>query len=555
MQGPVFDKEQAMSSMVRAARILLPPIRNFLPRIGLPVLAGSRTRPLWFDGRFLAAPDMQREQYFFLQRQAELGRAAGFGILHGLWVDQGATIPQPADAETIVIHAGVGITPSGQLVMISSDLTIRLSDLPEEENLDVEFGLSEAPQQPARTRTGLYIIAARPLLFTANPITFYPASLQSPRRAQDGDVVEATGISLVPYTNPVNAFDSSLQQAALARQIFVNGEDTTLSKSLLPLAMVSIDRNVIQWIDPYLVRRDSGPKSSAVRFGLADPAVQQAFLLQYDAMLQAVVAGRNAKALRANFAATDYFQALPSAARLPLDAINVTAFTQVFFPQQMKVQLAIIPADELPAVLEDSLSLPPIDLTQPAATFANMSVYVLISVPRNGFAALASTLTPVALNPALPQVFINRLPLQFMRGFSSRTAVAAPAPAASSSWESAINGQTYGFYVVRRSEPVFVDFSDAAALAAHLVVRKIPAGETTLATTTQAPAAATTRGLRPRANAGPRAATTTSSTTAAPSTTAMPLTTTTPAPAGQSPKTTTRKAAPTTTPKPAGTSK
>ena len=168
----------------------------------------------------------------------------------------------------------------------------------------------------------------------------------------------------------------------------MNGEDTTLSKSLLPLAMVSIDRNVIQWIDPYLVRRDSGPQSSGVRFGLADPAVQQAFLLQYDAMLQAVVASRNSKGLKASFSATDYFQALPSAARLPLDAIDVTAFTQVFFPQQMKVQLAIIPADELPAVLEDSLSLPPIDLTQPAATFANMSVYAFIGVPRNSFAAL-----------------------------------------------------------------------------------------------------------------------------------------------------------------------
>ena len=93
-----------------------------------------------------------------------------------------------------------------------------------------------------------------------------------------------------------------------------------------------------------------------VRPGLTDPATQQAFLRQYDAQLQAVIASRPAGS-KANFAATDYFQALPPAGRLPLDAIDTVGLTQTFFPQQMNVQLSIIPADELPAVIEDGLLL------------------------------------------------------------------------------------------------------------------------------------------------------------------------------------------------------
>ena len=94
---------------------------------GSVVLDSQLARPLWFDGRFLAASDLEREQNYFLQRQANLGRAGGFGVMHGLLVDQGTSSGQPATAETIVIHAGDGITPAGELVMLPSDLTIQLS--------------------------------------------------------------------------------------------------------------------------------------------------------------------------------------------------------------------------------------------------------------------------------------------------------------------------------------------------------------------------------------------------------------------------------------------
>ncbi len=435
-----------------------------VPGIGATVLGSSSIRPLWFDGRFLAASDMRREQSYFLHRQAIYGRAAGSGVLNGLTVEQAAAGSQFDTAETIVIGAGVGLTPSGQLVMISTDLTIELSDLADEQNLDEQFGLAETPQQPPRTRTGVYIVALRPVQFTANPIASYPSSLTAPRVAQDGDIVEATAVSLVPFANPVNNYDSAMQRAALARQIFVAGNGPTLPASMLPLAMIGLDRNTIQWIDMYLVRRDSGPQSSSLQLGLAGPAEQQAFLLQYDAQLQAVATSLAPASL--NFAATAYFQALPAAGRFPFAAIDAVHLLQQFFPQQLPVQLSLIPVDELPAVIEDSMSLPPLDLTMAASSFANFSVCALVPVDRAVYNSQSAALPPTALSPALPQVAPVLPPVRSLLLLRS---VVTPPPTtttqAPGGWQTAIGGMTYGFYVLRRSEPIYVALTDSTSPA------------------------------------------------------------------------------------------
>ena len=130
---------------------------------GSVALNSQRTRPLWFDGRFLAARDLAREQDYFLQRQADLGQSAGFGVVHGLWAYMPPVSPQMPDADVVVITAGQGITPAGELVLLTDDLTLHLADLPDEENLDVQFGTSSTPKTPARTRSGLYVLALRPV--------------------------------------------------------------------------------------------------------------------------------------------------------------------------------------------------------------------------------------------------------------------------------------------------------------------------------------------------------------------------------------------------------
>jgi len=430
---------------------------------GSLIVNSQRTRPYWFDGRFLAARDLQREQNYFLQRQADLAQAAGFEVIHGLHV----TLPGPTDpandGETLFISAGQGITPAGELVLITSNLTLKLSDIVDEENLEVQFGLSHTPQPPSRTRTGLFVLALRPVEFTANPIASYPTSIQGSRTTHDGDIVEATAAALVPYPDPVSSADASLRRSALARQIFVTGSPTQLSNAFLPLAMVSLQRGKIEWLDTYLVRRDTGPDFSGLRFGLADRAAQEAFLLQYDAQLQETLATRQSTGMSLGFTASAYFQALPPAGRFPLASIGIgtSDFTQIFFPQQLDVRLSVIPVDEVPALIEESMSLPPLDLTLTPDAYANLTVFALVPVSRAGFASLKASLPALAPHVTLPQVLSLRAPIDLLRLYRGGLQIVPPPPAANNAWATAIGNQTYGFYIRGRSAPQFVDFTTA----------------------------------------------------------------------------------------------
>src|SRR3982750_4489079 len=77
-----------------------------------------RQRPLYFDGRFLAARDLIRDQQYFLTREADLGQAAGSGVAVGLLVRQGA------EAQSLAIGTGHGITPAGELVQLPREIVV-----------------------------------------------------------------------------------------------------------------------------------------------------------------------------------------------------------------------------------------------------------------------------------------------------------------------------------------------------------------------------------------------------------------------------------------------
>ena len=376
---------------------------------GVLVQDPRRQRPRYFDGRFLAARDLTRDQQYFLTREADLGQAAGSGVAGGLRVDAGQT-PQ-----SLTIEAGQGITPAGELVLLPSAVALNLADIPTAEQYSVSFGLARRPAPPMLSRTGLFILALRPVEFTANPIGAYPTSLSGPRTVQDGDVIEAAAIVLVPWQDDGSSDSLLARRGSAARTIFTQASQAATSANVLPLAMVALQANNLVWIDAAMVRRELGAdRGDLPGLGFAPRALRLAHLLQYQGHLADVVGQMGG----IGFPASTQFPALPPAGPLPPAIIDPNGFTQRYFPSEVDVDFSVIPDDELAALVEESLALPPIDLLASASTLDLTAVLVLAPIARADFSAELAKLNSRSrpLRPAAPNLIAMRKPLEILQG-------------------------------------------------------------------------------------------------------------------------------------------
>jgi hypothetical protein len=358
---------------------------------GTLYLDGLRRRPRYFDGRFLTGADLTRDQDYIRQRQADIARSAGSGVASGLQVidydvEQG---------ESVEIKAGHGITPSGDLVMLASDRQVAILDLPVARQLDAAMGLSSDPRIPLTRRSGLFILGLRAVEFTANPIAAYPRSITGRASIQDGDIIEATAVTLVPF--PENSGAATLAEArrAVARQIFM-GKGGGISQNILPLAMVALDRGIIQWIDVAMVRRELGADSGIqVAISGRPRSLAEAHVVQHRAHLQDVLADLNTGNAAPIFAASQYFSLLPPAGQLPVSSVRSDSqgLQQYYFPPSVDVDVAFVPSDEIVALVEESLTLPPIDLDGRPEELDATGVVILVPVSRQRFQSFNTLLT------------------------------------------------------------------------------------------------------------------------------------------------------------------
>jgi hypothetical protein len=376
---------------------------------GVLIDDARRERPRYFDGRFLAARDLIRDQQYFLTREADLGRAAGSGVATGLFVEEG-DVPQ-----TLTVAAGHGTTPAGELVLLPRKIAVQLANIPVAEQLSARFGLSRQPAPPMRSRTGLFVLALRPVEFTANPIGAYPTSITGQRSVEDGDIIEATAVVLVPW-NDDNAADELLaRRGRAARAIFVESADDGVSSNVLPLALLALQNNTVVWIDEAMVRRELGAdRGDLPGLGFAPRALRLAHLMQYQQHL------RDLEKLSggASFPANAHFAALPSAGPLPVGVINAVDFTQNFFPPEIEVDFSIVPEDELPAMVEESLALQAIDLSAPAESLDSTAVMILAPVARHEWQAVSvrlNTVTTRVVKPAAPNLLAKRKPFEVLQ--------------------------------------------------------------------------------------------------------------------------------------------
>lgn len=343
---------------------------------GTLITDDRRRRPLWFDGRFLDAAALNSEQNYILGRQADIAQVAGVGIVNGLFVER-----VEGRARMLTIESGHGVTAAGELVMINDDIEIDLANVPEIQKLDASFGLSVLPKQTSVNRSGLYILALRPVEYTGHPITSYPTDINSARTVEDGHIIEATAISLIPYPDQGSRLELNERRKNVAREVFIEGSKKGQSTDVLPLAMIAINLGVIQWLDVFMVRREAAALDHDVLgLGLSPRGLKEAQLRQYYSHLTEILSQNAGNHSRMN--AAEHFSALPAAGPIPTAAINSEDFSQSYFPVEVQVDLSIIAEDELPALLEDSYSLPPIDLNLDSDSFESTSVLVVIPVSR-----------------------------------------------------------------------------------------------------------------------------------------------------------------------------
>ncbi|ABF89023.1 hypothetical protein MXAN_4507 [Myxococcus xanthus DK 1622] len=419
-----------------------------------------RVRSFFFDGRFLTAKDLTREQNYFLTRQADLSRANGTGVMHGL------TVTPSQDRTTLTVRLGHGLTPGGELVVVPRDLTgIRLDDIPEIQRLDAAFGLAPVPRELARSRSGLYVLVLRPVEYTANPVASYPTSMGAARTTQDGDIIEAVALTLIPYPDPVSGGTFETRRSRAAHEVFAGAGMRNLPVDALPLAMLALDRGTLRWLDTFLVRREVGAEQrSVVGFGVAPRELREAHALQYQQHLKEVLQARRAAGQSERFLASEHFFTLPAAGTLPAAAIEAGSLTEFYFPPEVDVELTVVAEDELGAILDESLQLPPIDLTQTGEALESVSVLVMVPLARHGMAQRLEGLrevlraAPLKLRAAAVGQVARRLPAHALLDLTRRWQV-QPVPEApvtdlvDAAWSELLSGSRTLWYACRRSLP------------------------------------------------------------------------------------------------------
>jgi hypothetical protein len=378
------------------------------------VITPGRTRPLYFDGRFLTAADLTADQEYVRNRLADLGRALGSGIISGLNVSRAVRNAQPG----VNITAGHGLTPSGELVALAppGPHFVAFNDLDVQQRVELQLGLRSQPRATTtaqRLRSGLFVLALRPVEYSSNPVASYPTTLDGTRSVRDGDTIEAVAITLVPYTDRSPASATPAQRRAqVAREVFFERSRDTALQDALPLAVLQFQGGQLVWLDEQLARREVGTESGlAVTLNPRPRAVLEAWFTQYSQQLSEVAAS-------GPFLASQVFSVLPPVGPLPAASLDweqgfEAGLRQSYFPPGADVEFSFVAEDELPVLVDEGLDLPPIDLRSDAATLEHLALVILAPVPRSQLQDIRRNLNsarrPIRL--AMPTRTATRSPL------------------------------------------------------------------------------------------------------------------------------------------------
>lgn len=137
-------------------------------RVGLlePILKDGILNTNFFNGRLLSAEDLKTEQESVRARIANVGRAAGAGVVAGLWVEKVASSP-PGDAThaAVSVTAGLAVCRAGHALQLPAGTEVALVPEPDDPTGE-DAGLFQTCLPPTTstvvTGAGFYVLALAP---------------------------------------------------------------------------------------------------------------------------------------------------------------------------------------------------------------------------------------------------------------------------------------------------------------------------------------------------------------------------------------------------------
>ncbi|MHB1307937.1 MAG: hypothetical protein ACYC23_12750, partial [Limisphaerales bacterium] len=246
--------------------------------------------------------------------------------------------------------------------------------------------------------------------------------------------------------------------ARAAREIFLEQKSPPLPAGVLPLAMLWLRHGQLSWVDEWLVRREAGD-DDRFGFGFAPRALSEAHFFHYQEMLrEAPSAGAG------QLVAQSFVEILPPAGPLPASILNPADFTQAFFPPEARVELALVPEDELAALMEDGIDLPPIDLSLKPGDQDALAILILAPVKRSAYGEVLGQLkttipevrheSPRLRGQSKPVDDLRRLNADFKRRDQpALTPEPVPGNFADPAWREVLTKTTTFWFIRRRNLP------------------------------------------------------------------------------------------------------
>jgi hypothetical protein len=412
-----------------------------------PILDNGLRTTNFFNGRLLAAEDLQTLQDADRQHRAALGQAIGSGVLAGLEVAIETNGADGADA-VVSVSPGLAVTGSGQTLQLTTGVDLVLARQEPMPSQDGQFddcasaGLNLLP-----TGVGAYVLLIAPAsgfagrvpmsgLGASGAITgcgskyqiegaqfrlaklsvpdlpnvsLDTASLVTSLMGRTGaTVLQATDaqdlsmlrnvlahvcfgtelLSILPADPPgPSAGQAVFAQYGVADTLLATGVSTLDS---VPLALVYWTQRGIRFVDLWAVRRRPGttlPQAlDAVLFGERRVREAEAVWFQFrDQMEQLRASGTNLSTVVAD----QYFRYLPPAGLVPVAIAGSTPGfdTSGFLGAHSSASAMLIEGNQLRALFHDALYFEPIDLARADARIQRYLIWENIVAAAAGHTA------------------------------------------------------------------------------------------------------------------------------------------------------------------------